>query len=288
MMVDEMKEDSYGGKKRLQFLKNIIEQHQPKTVLDIGCGIGTTVVSPLAECFPHIRFVGADTDKVTVEYALDHNIFPNLTFVELKDFDANNKFDLIIASEVIEHVPNPDQFLLFLKEKLTDNGKIFLTLPNGWGPFEWTALAEVLVHLSGVYKIFKSITTRRGNQAMPKMYNIKNLNTLAITPHLHFFSYKEVVDLIKNTGFIIREYRARTFLCGAGFNQLLHGVHLILLNAKISDYLPPCFSSDWMFLVESGEGLQTNNSLFRQGNYARFRRYLNEKYVEYLLRNQRE
>lgn len=286
MLIDEIKEDSYGGMKRLQFLKSVIEKQQPTIVLDYGCGIGTSVAGPLAEYFPNIQFLGVDTDIATLEYARNYNMFPNLTFVELKGIELYKKFDLIIASEVIEHVAKPDQFLLFLKEKLTDNGKIVLTLPNGYGPFEWTALAEVLLYLSGIHKLFKSIKSVFKNSSKPKIQNVKNINTLAITPHLNFFSYKEFTHLIENVGLDQKEYKPRTFLCGAGFNQLLYGYPLILWNAKIADYLPPCFSSDWMFLVEKRNEVQTKDYCYRQGYYARLRRYLNEKYVERRFGNQ--
>lgn len=289
MLIDgRIEEDSYGGQKRLQFIRNIIEKYQPKLVLDIGCGTGTGVTIPLAEHFHNIHFVGADTDVDTLNNARNHNILPNLVFIELKELEGYEKFELIIASEVIEHIAQPEQFLLFLKEKLANNGKIIITLPNGYGPFEFTALLEVLIHLSGIYKALKKFKILLANDSKESVQKVKRLNTLAITPHLQFFSYSEIVGLLKNVGLDIKQYCPRTLLCGAGFNQLLRWKRLIYWNAKIADYLPACFSSDWMFLVEKKGGMQTNNYLYRQGYYARFRRYLNEKYVEYLLRNQRE
>ncbi|MDI6716900.1 MAG: class I SAM-dependent methyltransferase, partial [Actinomycetota bacterium] len=39
-------------------------------------------------------------------------------------------FDLITLSQVIEHIPDPLQLLLSLKDKLKSNGKIILSCPN--------------------------------------------------------------------------------------------------------------------------------------------------------------
>src|SRR5688500_7273971 len=128
--------DSYGMGKRLQFLQKTIESFQPDHVLDIGCGTGTYVSFPLAKCFPNIRFIGMDADAASIEFARSENSLPNLFFVYPEELNQSKKFDLIIASEVIEHVECPDKFLLYLGDRLNEKGKLALTLPNGYGPFE--------------------------------------------------------------------------------------------------------------------------------------------------------
>jgi len=44
--------------------------------------------------------------------------------------DPNKKYDIILLSHVLEHVPNLDDFLNDLRQSLTDQGKIFLSFPN--------------------------------------------------------------------------------------------------------------------------------------------------------------
>ena len=135
-------ESSYGEQKRLQFLQSVIEQCQPSRVLDIGCGLGTYVTFPLAKAFPTISFLGVDCDAYSIACAQRQNTLPNLAFIALQEFDVDGQFDLIIASEVIEHVEHPDEFLLDLRGKLTDDGRVVLTLPNGYGPFELMSLLQ--------------------------------------------------------------------------------------------------------------------------------------------------
>ncbi len=47
------------------------------------------------------------------------------------DPDTTGRFDLVIATEVVEHIAHTDDFLRHLARFLTANGRIFLTTPNG-------------------------------------------------------------------------------------------------------------------------------------------------------------
>jgi len=270
-----LSENSYGFAKRLQFIKNVIEQLKPQWVLDFGCGTGNNITVPLAEYFPNIKFVGVDSDVASLEFARYKNNCSNLTFVNPKEIEAYQQFDLIIASEVIEHVEEPEELLLLLTEKLVDGGQIILTLPNGYGPSEFMSLVASLLHLSGIYAILRQIKrTLTGNSTA---LNIKGVDTLAISPHINFFSYNDIKILIGKAGFKILAYRPRTWLCGFGFDQLLRGQPILWWNAKIADYLPPYCNSGWMFLLEKGESLRPVDYHYKRGYYARLRKYLNKK-----------
>src|SRR5450755_2063901 len=111
-----MLETSYGDAKRLAFLRRIIEMRRPAHVLDIGCGTGVRVTRPLAEAFRSIRFLGVDADERSIAWASDNNHdLENLSFRPLAGLPADQRFDLVIASEVIEHVADPPGFLLELR-----------------------------------------------------------------------------------------------------------------------------------------------------------------------------
>src|SRR6185295_18494019 len=131
--------DTYGMAKRVEYIKETIERLKPKSVLEFGCGTGNNVIAPLAKLFPDVRFVGVDSDSPSIQFARKTHLSPNLAFAVPSEFEHQPSFDLIIATEVIEHVDEPDDFLRYLKNHLTKDGRLILTLPNGYGPFEMAA-----------------------------------------------------------------------------------------------------------------------------------------------------
>ena len=269
-------EDAYGVRKRLQFITNIIDQYRPDRVLDIGCGSGNQVTKPLAMHYPHISFVGVDNDADSLNFAKEHHALPNISFVSDRNFDRNEKFNLIIASEVLEHIQDPKSFLLGLRNQLSENGKLIVTIPNGYGPFEWLTFLETLLNLSGVLIILRKIKRALFGTIMAPGQE-KMCNTLAISPHINFFSYKRIIFLFSTAGLKVNCYRPRTFLCGFGIDHLImRERHLLDWNCKAADLLPPSFVSDWMFVLEKNV-IKKNGTAYQRSAYARFRYYLNKK-----------
>lgn len=263
-------EDSYGLAKRLEFVISEIERRSPRRVLDFGCGTGANLTVRLAERFPHIQFIGVDSDETSIAHArrvcgiqnLDFRLYP-------REFSFGEDFDLIVASEVLEHVEEPDALLAQLRGSLTQSGALLVTVPNGYGPFELASLAETLLQLSGLYALLRKL--KRILTATPSSPQI-GIDTLAISPHVNFFSFGELRRLFDMCGLAIASYRARTFLCGFGFDQLLRGSGVLRWNARVADRLPPQVVSDWMFVLEGRES--PSKTAFRRGHYARLRRWL--------------
>jgi len=264
-------ENSYGIAKRLEFIAGVIAARRPARVLDIGCGTGANLTAPLARRFTGVDFVGVDSDAGSIEFANREHGAVNVRFVIEQDAGDIGTFDLIVASEVIEHVEDPDAFLSFLRGCLAPDGQLVLTLPNGWGPFEFASLFETLLHLTGIHAVLRALKHRlRGRPA-----GAPAADTLAISPHINFFAYRQISALIANSGFVVRDYRPRTWLCGFGFDQLIRSPKLVTLNSELVDRLPPQMASAWMFVLAPGGAVGT--PLYHRGAYARFRRYLNEK-----------
>jgi hypothetical protein len=168
-------------------------------------------------------------------------------------------------------VEDPDAFLDFLKSRLTADGKIVLTLPNGYGPFEIASLVETIMQLTGIYGALRAIKRFvRGAAA-----GTAAADTLAVSPHINFFSYRLIRRLISGCGLNMLEYQPRTLLCGFGFDQIMQSGRVVSWNADVAGSLPPQLVSAWMFLLEVGG--ERRQPIYRRGAYARLRRYLNEK-----------
>jgi len=117
-----------------RFLHNIQQkfiQCQPKRVLDLGCGEGFNI-GYLQQKSPLVQFSGVDHDKEQLEWL--KKLFPQIKtyHADLTTLDfLPEKFDLVMALEVLEHLPEPNQALLTMK-KLTDR---FILISVPWEPF---------------------------------------------------------------------------------------------------------------------------------------------------------
>lgn len=103
-------------------------------VLNVGCVGGRPPFGHLKWLHGLIRkkagyVVGVDNDKEGIRRLQKHGI--NVAYADAQEFALNSdKFDVIVAGELIEHLSNPGLFLDCSKENLEPDGKLILTTPN--------------------------------------------------------------------------------------------------------------------------------------------------------------
>ena len=255
----DLPENSFGQRKRLHMAADILRTREVRSVLDVGCGSGQLLTLPLARNFPAVQITGLDEDKVSIGWARSHTPPANLRFLMPDELPADAQFDLIIASEVIEHVEDPAAFLVWLRRHLAPGGAVFLTMPNGFGPYEGIVF---------LYQLADRLGLRRRRAAAAGELT----DTLAASPHINFFSFSTIRRVITQGGFVIQRYMPRTFLCGGIFDRLV--ARRLAWNAQVSEKLPAWLASDWMFLVAPSAPPAPRP--FRRGALGRFRRRLNE------------
>lgn len=101
-------------------------------ILDLGCGRGwlTFLLSKYG------NIVGIEPVKPVLKYA--KKMFPQIKFIcgttkdLIKDNDSFNKYDLIVSSEVIEHIPDneKEQFIEDISKLLNEKGFLIITTPR--------------------------------------------------------------------------------------------------------------------------------------------------------------
>jgi polyprenyldihydroxybenzoate methyltransferase / 3-demethylubiquinol 3-O-methyltransferase len=96
-------------------------------ILDIGCG-GGIMTERLGRLGGEV--LGIDPSQEAINTALDHlpsNLKSRVSFKNCEIPEVDGKYDIVLASEVIEHVNDPQQFLKDLSEKVNDSGSVFIT-----------------------------------------------------------------------------------------------------------------------------------------------------------------
>ena len=106
-------------------------------VLDVGCG-GGLLCEPLARLGATVTGIDASDQAITAAKAHAALSGLEITFectsaealLERVDGEAIQRFDAVIASEVIEHVTDPGAFLVTLAELVRPGGVVILTTLN--------------------------------------------------------------------------------------------------------------------------------------------------------------
>lgn len=100
-------------------------------ILDVGCG-GGLLCEPLARLGADVT--GIDPIEENIQIASHHAQAMGLSISYLpcaiEDMKPESKFDLVIASEIIEHVSDPDGFITACASHLVPSGGMVVTTFN--------------------------------------------------------------------------------------------------------------------------------------------------------------
>ncbi len=122
---------------------------RPRTVLDVGCGIG---LNGAAAKRTGARVTGIEIVPASIERArkvLDEVLVADIEReASLRDALGQRRFDLLLLADVLEHTTEPRAVLERLVPYLEDDGHVLISLPNvaAWpvrlgllaGRFEYT------------------------------------------------------------------------------------------------------------------------------------------------------
>ena len=132
--------------------KTIIEYCKGKSVLHLGCvGFTDCPVAQkieLAKESLHASIskvskncIGVDLDGDTVVELTEHGVFDNLVEGDVEKLTelelSGERFDLVVAGDIIEHLSNPGLMLEGMKGLMKPNGKLLVSTPNSFGVASW-------------------------------------------------------------------------------------------------------------------------------------------------------
>lgn len=145
-------------------------------LLDVGCAYGWFLESAKND----FDVLGLEPDQVVFEVAARRGLpvrmgyFPDALY-------ENEKFDVIVFNDVFEHIPDVQRTIMSCREHCKQDGLLMINLPNSRGLFY--RIAKYFCHL-GYSKLFE----RMWQKDLP-------------SPHLHYFSRENLIDLLKGNGF---------------------------------------------------------------------------------------
>ena len=127
----------YFARGRVSWLKRQLaaRQYFPKTILEFGCGTGTSTPL-LREGFEALEVLGVDVSDRSLELARSHNGGPGIAYENSLDRPPQPRFELAFCNGVFHHIP-PDQrgqALSYIWESLVPGGMLAFWENNPWNP----------------------------------------------------------------------------------------------------------------------------------------------------------
>lgn len=133
------KEQEYTTKKYvIPYIQSISTLNEKSNILEIGCGEGGNL-----KPFLDLGFIctGIDLSQSQInnatEYFQEHPYKSRLRLIcqNIYDFEPNQKYDVIVLRDVIEHIPDQQKFMKHLKKFIPEKGIIFFGFPPWQMPF---------------------------------------------------------------------------------------------------------------------------------------------------------
>jgi 2-polyprenyl-3-methyl-5-hydroxy-6-metoxy-1,4-benzoquinol methylase len=235
-------ENIYGHVKRLDWANNYLRETD--SIVEFGCGTGCMITLPL--CQAGYDATGVDLDPVSVEYGknvfAEEGVSPErIRNCDLKDLEFVP--DVVFASEVLEHIPDEQLsgIAQIIKSKLSANGTLLVTVPNGYGWFEmesflwFKAGLGFLIRVTGISRIVLTVK----KWLLGDNLEAAHPSSLADSPHVQRFTYRSIQDFLKGEGFDVTEIRGSVLFAGPFSNLFFTGIKpLMSLNCWLGDKLP--------------------------------------------------
>ena len=211
---------------RIKLIKNYFGKYLKSSgnkVLDLACGNANDIIN-LNKIFSKkiIKFVGVDLGKKTIKQ-LNYLNIKNCKFVngDVENIDLKEKFDIVLSSEVAEHLEDFDAHLRVIKNHLKPDGHLILSTPNGKYLFR------------DIYRIISIIFKPKSVKEIEHQHDHEE------DEHINVMPYCYLKNKLNKYGFEILEKKRTMLMFGAGYAEPYYGV-----LAFIDNILP----KNWIYL----------------------------------------
>ena len=128
------------------FISELIKFDSETTILEIGCAEAGNL-KPFLDM--GCKCTGIDIScgriELAIEFYKDHQNRQNLTLIceDIYKVNPDKKYDVIIMRDVIEHIPNQEKFMGFVKSFLKSISRIISSTIIGFNPRLFTIKSEL-------------------------------------------------------------------------------------------------------------------------------------------------
>lgn len=211
-----------------KFFIEELREKEKLMCLDVGCNIGTDMFMLSLGKENRIFFVGTDVALSAASYGSrlakkrkNGNVYFNVHDANCDFPFKDNVFDIIICSEVIEHIKSPICLIKEFHRMLKINGILIISTPNK-NPF--------LSYVLGVFPFLKRKINQQRKWDFSRMGDIGvDADKWDHEAHISLMSFSEMKVALKKNGFLVENVKGSSFFGGASWLEK----HSILLGLLI-------------------------------------------------------
>lgn len=125
----KIEKEHFWFKSRRNYIRKLLNSY-PKdaTILDIGCSSGILLDELIQDGFAVENLYGVDISSIAIENCKKNGI-NNAYVMDAQNIQLNKKFDIVIASDCLEHIEDDESALKNWNNLLTNNGTIIIFVP---------------------------------------------------------------------------------------------------------------------------------------------------------------
>ena len=203
-------------KMRARTVFEYVDPTDDMVILDLPCGRGfyLNMFRYVSQC----RLVGADLDwevMLKAKQNIGHLDDVDIQRVNIYQMPyADDTFDAVILSEVLEHLDDDAQALLEAFRVLKPGGVLAVTVPHANYPFLWDPINKTLERLFNrhiQHGVFAGIWAN----------------------HVRLYEPETLREVIVSVGFEIEDERAFTHHCFPFIHNLVYGIGMPLLESGV-------------------------------------------------------
>lgn len=207
-------------------------------ILEVACDEGW-ITLPLATLGGRVTAFDINEKAIEILRAeIERRNIRNLaiTVGDGNTFDDGKTYDVVVASEVFEHVTDPERFAASVVRRLKEDGCLIVTVPNGYGPWENKNRLDPRLQL-------------RKSNALRRMLGKPPYVAGTGIDHCQFYTKQRILGLLATHSLRPTAFgRSDSFL--TVFRPLRRSRILGAIDGKLADFLPAACASGWYFVFE--------------------------------------